>query len=313
MSDNIEALRERWYNATLTSRRLVHDDLAVMRVRLDAGGLTFKPGQYTVLGLGPWEPRVDGVAVSWPSPEPVKQPLIRRAYSISCRMLDEGGQLAPCGTSDELEFFIALVTRPSDVPPMLTPRLFSLAEGSRLHVGLKAHGDYTLDPIRPDDTVVFLATGTGEAPHNAMITQLLFEGHRGPIVAVVCVRYQSDLAYEPVYRELEKRFPRLSYLTLTTREPWNLDESHPEYVGKQYIQQFLESGELESRAGIRLDPENTHVFLCGNPSMIGVPQRAADGHLLYPEPPGVVEALVHRGLTLETAREKGTIHYEKYW
>lgn len=313
MNDDFEALRQRWYNATVTSRRLVHDDLFVIRVRMDSGQLEFAPGQYTVLGLGPWERRIDGVALNWPPPEPVAKPLIRRAYSISCQVLNDQLELAPCGQTDELEFFIALVTRPSDTPPMLTPRLFLLQDGDRLHVGTRAHGEYTLEPVQPADAVVFLATGTGEAPHNAMIAELLSDGHTGPIVSAVCVRYESDLAYLDVHRELERRFSNYHYLTLTTRELWNLDASHSNFVGKQYIQQFLESGELESRARFTLDPQHTHVFLCGNPSMIGIPQATPNDHILYPEPPGVIEALVHRGFSLETAREPGNIHYEKYW
>ena len=313
VTDESPALRQRWYNATVTSRRRIHDDLIVIRVRLDTGRLEFEPGQYTVLGLGPWEPRIDSVPSSWPPAEPVKKPLIRRAYSISCRVLTDDRELAPCNQADELEFFIALVTRPSDTPPMLTPRLFLLQKGDRLHVGTKAHGEYSLERVQPTDAVAFLATGTGEAPHNAMITQLFTDGHSGPVISVVCVRYESDLAYLNEHRELEHRFANYRYLTLTTREPWNIDESHPDYVGKQYIQQFLESGDLESRAGFSLQPQNTHVFLCGNPSMIGLPQTTPDDHVLYPEPPGVIEALVHRGFTLETARVPGNIHYEKYW
>jgi ferredoxin--NADP+ reductase len=91
------------------------------------------------------------------------------------------------------------------------------------------------------------------------------------------------------------------------------DAAHPGYVGKQYIEQFLESGELESRAGFSLHPKNMHVYLCGNPSMIGLPQTTPDDHVLSPESPGVIETLVHRGFPLETARVPGNIHYEKYW
>ncbi len=66
-----------------------------------------------------------------------------------------------------------------------------------------------------------------------------------------------------------KRFPQYRYLPFTTRDPENLDPSHPKYVGKQYLQDLFTSGQLAEAAGDDLSPSNTHVFLCGNPAMIG--------------------------------------------
>src|SRR5690606_14111058 len=92
--------------------------------------------------------------------------------------------------------------------------------GSRIYVGPRIVGRYTLAPVRdPEATVVFLATGTGEAPHNAMITELLRKGHHGPIVSVVCVRYRADLAYLEKHRRLEERFPNYHYMPLVTASP----------------------------------------------------------------------------------------------
>ena len=43
------------------------------------------------------------------------------------------GRLAPIDELPFLEFYINYVHRPSDNHPMLTPRLFALGEGDRLH------------------------------------------------------------------------------------------------------------------------------------------------------------------------------------
>ena len=98
-------------------------------------------------------------------------------------MLDEQAQLLDLDKTDWLEFYIVLV-RESDreKPPALTPRLFMLREGDRLAVGRKITGHFTADPIQPDDSVVFLSTGTGEAPHNYLSWQLL----RRAIAAISC-------------------------------------------------------------------------------------------------------------------------------
>jgi ferredoxin--NADP+ reductase len=64
--------------------------------------------------------------------------------------------------------------------------------------------------------------------------------------------------------------------------------------------------------GIDLDPGSTHVFLCGNPAMIGIPEEH-DSTAVFPEPVGVVELLTKRGFTLDRHRQIGNIHVEEYW
>ena len=75
-------------------------------------------------------------------------------------------------------------------------------------------------------------------------------------------------------------------------------------------------GELERVVGKPLDPASTHVYLCGNPSMIGVPVKDREtGELKYPEVPGVIELLTRRGFQTDqpSLKLKGNIHIEEYW
>ena len=67
-------------------------------------------------------------------------------------------------------------------------------EGDRLFIGRKFTGHYTLEGVKPADNIVFLSTGTGEAPQNAMIAELFRREHEGRILDVVCVRFKTDLA-----------------------------------------------------------------------------------------------------------------------
>lgn len=308
MDANIEQLRRTHYNGTLIAIKEIQPELWIVRVRPDAGVQPYAPGQYTTLGLGDWEPTNDP-AHNEDVGENLKGKLIRRAYSISYPMVRDYHTLdlvAP----EELnyyEFYITLVKRTGEPgqEPSLTPRLFALKEGDRLFVGDKITGHYTLDPLGPNDQAVFAATGTGEAPHNAMIAHLLRNGWTAPIVSIVCVRYEIDLAYKDINTKLAERYPNYHYITLTTREAWNKDR-------KVYIQDLVVSGELEKQTGITLDPSNTHVFLCGNPSMIGVPNYKG-GEKTYPEPKGLVEILESRGFKADYRREKGNIHFEEYW
>jgi ferredoxin/flavodoxin---NADP+ reductase len=312
---DLEQLRRAHYNARVCSTRPVHDELCILRVQPDGGPLSYRPGQYTLLGLGSWEPRIDGVCDRGHIDAPNRPTLIRRAYSISCPIFDEQGRPAPCGVLDYLEFYLTAVYDTVDEPLLLTPRLFALQPGDRLFLGPQAHGKYSLDPVDPNDDVLFLATGTGEAPHNAMIAELLFRGHAGRVISCVCVRYRRDLGYLAAHRELERRYPNYRYVPLTTREPENVDPQHADYIGRRRLQEFFASGEFEQAIGRPLDPQQSHAYLCGNPAMIGAPRKTRDGQLVFPEPPGMVELLVDLGFQLEDRRHpgRGNVHYEKYW
>ncbi len=313
----IAELRKTNYNATVTHLSLPNERLMRVRVRLDDGeaengpALHYEPGQYTTLGLGYWEPRVEGAQAETLNEKQLTR-VVKRAYSISCRLLDESDNVTPAGDEPELEFYIALVTE-ADKPPALTPRLFMLEEGDRVHMGAKPKGVFTLGDIKPTDDLLFAATGTGEAPHNAMVSKLLAEGHQGQITSVTCVRYGADLGYTAEHDKLMAMFPNYRYLPLTTREAVNRDDSHPDYVGVRYVQDLLETEGVEQEIGFELNPPTTHVFLCGNPSMIGIPNRSADPSGRYPKPRGVVEVLEGKGFKADEPKSPGNIHYEKYW
>jgi ferredoxin--NADP+ reductase len=308
-SEQIEQLRQRHYNATITQLHCVHPELLTLRVRPDKPLAAHKPGQYSTLGLGYWEPRSPDCQEEALKPGDDEK-LVRRAYSISCSILEGDGELLDRDEADWLEFYIVLVRHATgDRPPALTPRLFLLEQGSRLFLGEKIAGNYTLDPVRPDDAVLFLATGTGEAPHNYMTWDLLRRGHRGRIVSACCVRYKNDLAYLATHEVLMRRYANYRYLALTTREKANAGQ-------KVYIQDFLTSGQLEERAGLALDPARTHVYLCGNPKMIGMPAvDRGSGDMTFPRPEGAVEVLVRRGFSVDQPhlKKKGNIHVEEYW
>jgi ferredoxin--NADP+ reductase len=307
--EQVAELRKHKYNATVARLMKLHSDLLVIRIRPDFPIPPHKPGQYDVVGLGYWEPRIPGTQDEHLGPGDDTK-LARRSYSISSSILDRRGDLIDVSQTDWLEFYVVLVRKTEKSEgPALTPRLFLLREGDRLFLGPKIAGHYTLDPVSPEDTVIFLATGTGEAPHNYMLWELLRRGHRGRILSACCVRLRRDLGYFSTHEELMRRYRKYTYLSLTTREP--------DTVGhKKYIQDLISSGELEERLGQKLDPARTHIFLCGNPKMIGVPEKDRNtGQRVFPQPTGVIEILEKRGFQADQphATIKGNIHFEEYW
>src|SRR5262249_17761516 len=158
----IASLRKEKYNATLARLIKIHSDLYIMRVRPDFPVPPHRAGQYTALGMGFWEPRAPDCQEEALKPEEETR-LARRSASISCSVLDDRGDLLNIPKTDWLEFYIVLVRGDTQTgkAPALTPRLFLLNEGDRLYIGEKILGHFTLEGVKPDDTVVFLSTGTG--------------------------------------------------------------------------------------------------------------------------------------------------------
>jgi ferredoxin/flavodoxin---NADP+ reductase len=300
--DQFEHLRDQNYNATLSHIRAHNEELWVMKVTPDEPIDPFLPGQYTTLALGYWEPRADEAHDDLKPDQ--DQKMARRSYSVSSSMIDEADDLLPPHTPD-VEFYIVKVKPGQEEIPALTPRLFMKKEGDRLFMGRKFTGHYTLEGVQPTDNIVFLSTGTGEAPQNAMIAELLRREHEGRILDVVCVRYKTDLAYTREHAVLVERYPKYRYVTITTREPENEGK-------KVYIQDLIASGRIEDELGAPLDPATTHVFLCGNPAMIGLPKWTDDG-LVFPETLGVCQQLHELGFVIDHRKERGNVHYEEFW
>ncbi|MEO1497306.1 MAG: ferredoxin--NADP reductase [Planctomycetota bacterium] len=315
--DEIRQLREEHYNSTITWMEKPNDRLMRVRVRLDDGvrdngpALDYEPGQYTTLGLGYWEYRMP-LAQAENLDEKLVRRVVKRAYSISSRLVDDDGAVVAAGPEDEPELYVALVTE-SDKPPAFTPRLFSLSVGDRIAMGPRPKGVFTLGEYEPTTNFVFAGTGTGEAPHNAMISKLLAAGHQGRIANLCCVRFASDLAYLETHRKIEERFDNYRYVPLTTREPENRHKEHPGYVGARYVQDVLDAPDAADHLGFALDAANTRVFLCGNPAMIGIPNRSDDPAGRYPTPRGAVEVLESKGFRADEPKSPGNIHFEKYW
>ncbi len=81
---------------------------------------------------------------------------------------------------------------------------------------------------------------------------------------------------------------------------------------KRYVQDLITSGDLEKLLPRELDPEATHVFLCGNPAMIGLPDWKQP-QPAFPERLGVAQLLNDRGYRLDRRGDVGNVHYEEYW
>jgi ferredoxin--NADP+ reductase len=266
-------------NGIVSQRIEITEELIKLRVAPDGWELPdFTPGQFGVLGL-PWAaPRCEAAdAEAEPPKEPQK--LIRRAYSIASSSV----------AREYLEFYIGLVRSGA-----LSPRLLALRPGDRVLLSARFKGMFTLADVPAKYNVVLCATGTGVAPYMSMIRTELAEGlrHRFAVIHGAC--HSSDLGYNSELRTLDSLSPTFSYLP-------TLSHTHEEQISwkghEGFVQKLWTDGTLDKAWGFHPTPDNTHVFLCGNPLMIEEMSKIMEGE----------------GFQIHSKKNPGQIHTEQYF
>ena len=236
-------------NAVVATKEELSSRLMILRVVADGWQLPdFKTGQYVALGLPGSAPRCQ-LSVVEPAPaDPHK--LIRRAYSIASSSL----------TREYMDFCISLVTSGS-----LTPRLFALKIGDRLSLSSKITGMFTLDQVPEGKHVVMIATDMGLAPYmSTLSTHLQCDSSRQ--VAVLHGAYHSwDLGYRSELLTLQHLCSNLTYFAIID-SPEN--EPVPWSGPTGFVQELWLNGYISRAWGFEPTPDNTDIFLCGNPNMI---------------------------------------------
>ena len=172
----------------------------------------------------------------------------------------------------------------------LSPRLAQLEPGDSLWVSNAANGFLILEEVPETRHLWLLATGTGVGPFLSILKTDAPWTRFERIVLGHSVQYAGELAYRELIDQLRReRGEQLQYVPLVTRE------NVPGALG-QRIPATIASGELETRAGIPLAADNSHVMLCGNSAMIT----------------DVTEELAKRTMQRHRRREPGHITTEKY-
>ncbi|MEN4770852.1 ferredoxin--NADP(+) reductase [Duffyella gerundensis] len=218
----------------------------------------FIAGQFAKLGL-----EIDGQRV-------------QRAYSY-----------VNAPNNPDLEFYLV------DVPDgKLSPRLHALQAGDSLMVTKEAAGFFVIDEIPQCDTLWMLATGTAIGPYLSILQQGENLARFQHIVLVHATRYAADLSYLPLMQQLQQSYgDKLRIQTVVSRE--QVAES---LTGR--VPALIESGELESRVGLTIDAESSHVMLCGNPQMVRDTQQVL---------------MTSREMRKHLKRKPGHITSEHYW
>lgn len=204
--------------------------------------------------------------------------LVVRAYSVVSSPFDE-----------TLEFFSIVVPDGA-----FTSNLQHLEVGDELYLEKVPYGFLTLARYQlplPKD-LWLLGTGTGLAPFISMLQDFETWSKYQSITLVYSVRTASELAYVTRIEEIAQTFGEghtgFKFVPIITRDP--------QATLHDRLPILIENGELEKTVGLALNPETTHVMLCGNPQMVD----------------DTKDALKARGLTMNR-RGEGNIAVENYW
>ena len=236
-------------NARLVQKIEVSPSLAIMRFVPEGWELPdFKPGQFAVIGVPATAPRCHIAEEPDDVPDDPNK-LIKRAYSIASSSVNK----------EYLEVYVALV--PSG---HLTPRLFALEVGEQIWLGSKISGMFTLDQVPEGNNVVMVSTGTGLAPYMSMIRTHLECGSDQHFAILHGARHSWELGYRSELLMVGRMCQNFTYIPTLSRPqgeplPWTGESG--------YVQDLWKKRPLSDRWPEPITPDNTHIFLCGNPAM----------------------------------------------
>lgn len=266
-------------NAVITARHEVAPGLIVIRVAPDGWRLPeFTPGQFAVLGLPQEAPRCE---LADPLEDVLPKPgaLIRRAYSIASSSVSR----------EYLELYITMVRSGS-----LTPRLYALEVGDRLWLGPKISGRFTLDEVPAEANLVLVATGTGLAPYMSMLRTMLPGTEPRRIAVLLGARHSWDLGYQAELMALDARSEDFFFIPIISRPA---EEPVPWSGAAGYVQDLWRERAVARAWGFEPTPDNSRIFLCGNPGMID----------------DMVAMLAHEGFREHSRKQPGQVFVERFW
>ena len=218
------------YNATLVKREDDTDSLARFWVRTDGPMPDFEPGQYMTIGVY------------------ADDKLYQRPYSVASSPRDTG--------EEGFEFYVRLV-------PILrfTTLLWRLPVGHQMRM-IGPKGKFMLEPD-DDRTHLLVSTGTGIAPFIAMTQQLIHEQRPRRTVMLHGCSYQDELGYRGWLEGLERdgSYP-MTYVPTISRPNDERNQGWTGYTGR------AEAVVRDVCQNEGLSPDDTVVYLCGNPEMI---------------------------------------------
>ncbi len=226
-------------------------------IKIKANIPSFLPGQFTKIGLL------------------IGDEFVSRPYSF-----------VNIPEDSTLEFYFISVP---DGP--LTSALVKAKAGDCIWVMKRASGFLTLNEIPQSDHLWMLSTGTAIGPFLSILKSGVAWKRFKKIMLIHAVRTKIELTFQEDINTFKSDFKdEFTYIPFVSRERIK-DCVH----GR--IPDSIQTGELEERTQLSLDPDTSQVMICGNPAMVK----------------DTLEILLKRGLQRNRRKTPGHITVENYW
>lgn len=270
-------MADRELNSVVTHIMQVSPTMKIVRVKPDSWDLpSFTAGQFISLGLPAIASRI---ADSTPEEKQYKPgKIIRRMYSIASSSV----------LTEFIEFYITIVRSGA-----LTPRIFNLQVGDKIELGKKTSGMFTLEEVPENYNKILIATGTGVAPYISMLRSNALQKSSEKLTVIHGAANSWDLGYSSELTLIESMSDRFKYIP-TILQP----EKEPAgWLGEtRFVEDIWKDSTMEKVWGFKPTPENTHIFLCGNPGMTSA----------------MLELLNKEGFVEHARKTPGQVHIESW-
>jgi len=169
--------------------------------------------------------------------------------------------------------------------------LAALKPGDTLEIAQPCVGFFVLSQIPDCKHLWMLSTGTGVGPYLSMLkTDEAWERFE-KITLVHAVPYANELNYSELIEQFAAEHPdQFQFISIVSRE------DHEGSL-KGRIPALIENGELEAKAGLEINKENSHVMLCGNSGLLN----------------DTKEVLLERGMNRHLNHKPGHVSSEQYF
>lgn len=173
-----------------------------------------------------------------------KEPMCNRSYSLA----------SSPSTKDHFSLCVKLIPggRASEVFRALKP-------DDSLNF-MASFGHFTLKEEEKD--LIMVATGTGVAPYMGMLPELFAKDYQKSIKLYFGVRYMEDLFYMDQLNQWSEEHENFEIIYTLSKPPENWTGA----TGR--VTDHLQK--------LEMDPENTHVYICGGGGMVKDVKRIAE-------------------------------------
>lgn len=190
--------------------------------------------------------------------------------------------------NNNIEFYLVKVKSGK-----LSSYLSLLKPGDKLKINKNSFGYFTLEKVLNCKYLWMIATGTAIGPYLSILQNNSkkinsFE----KIILVYAVRFYKDLNYFNLIKKLQIKYKnKLIFQPIISRE--KISKS---LMGR--IPDLIKNQTLEKSIGLEINKENSHVMICGNPSMVKETQKIL---------------INTKGMIKNSEKKLGHITTENYW